>query len=127
MTIRRSLLILLACMMVSTPCAQEEEATPLTAEVELGAVNTSGNTDAQSINFRGEFDWGREQWEYGFLIDGLRSSGGRILAAHRFTTWATSTIAWMKIHSFSRDLLMKMIVSAAMTASQISRSTMVAV
>ena len=62
MTIHRSLLILLACMMISnTLAAQEEEATPLTAEVELGAVNTSGNTDAQSINFRGEFDWGREQ------------------------------------------------------------------
>ncbi|MGB0441761.1 MAG: DUF481 domain-containing protein, partial [Pseudohongiellaceae bacterium] len=85
MTLHRSLLSLLACMMVSnTLAAQEEEATPLTTEVELGAVNTSGNTDAQSINFRGEFDWGREQWEYGFLIDGLRSSQSGILAAQRF-------------------------------------------
>ena len=55
----RSLLTLIACTMISnTLTAQEEEATPLTTEVELGAVNTSGNTDAQSIHFRGEVDWG---------------------------------------------------------------------
>ena len=81
----RSLLTLIACTMISdTLTAQEEEATPLTTEVELGAVNTSGNTDAQSIHFRGEVDWGREQWEYGLLIDGLRSSQNGILAAQRF-------------------------------------------
>ena len=85
MTAYRSLLALLAWIMICSPlAAQEEEVEPLTAEVELGAVNTSGNTDAQSINFRGEFDWGREQWEYGFLIDGLRSSQSGILAAQRF-------------------------------------------
>ena len=81
----RSLLTLITCTMISnTLTAQEEEATPLTTEVELGAVNTSGNTDAQSIHFRGEVDWGREQWEYGLLIDGLRSSQNGILAAQRF-------------------------------------------
>ena len=81
----RSLLTLIACTIISnTLSAQEEEATPLTTEVELGAVNTSGNTDAQSIHFRGEVDWGRDRWEYGLLIDGLRSSQNEILAAQRF-------------------------------------------
>ncbi|HBW85105.1 MAG: hypothetical protein CMD92_05125 [Gammaproteobacteria bacterium] len=85
MTTQRSLFFLFAWMIVSNAlAAQEEETTPLRTEVELGAVNTSGNTDAQSINFRGEIGLSRKQWEYGFLMDGLRSSQNGVLAAQRF-------------------------------------------
>ena len=85
MSTHRSLLTLLFWMMICNDLAAEEgETRPVTTEVELGAVNTSGNTDAQSINFRGEVDWSRKQWEYGFLVDGLRSSQNGVLAAQRF-------------------------------------------
>ena len=119
----RSLLTLIACTMISdTLTAQEEEATPLTTEVELGAVNTSGNTDARA-SFPGRGGLGREQWEYGLLIDGLRSSHKRNSGAQRFTTSATNY--QLDENSFIQSrLLTRMIVSTAMTANQILRSVM---
>ena len=65
--------------------AQEEEETPsVTSEVELGAVYTSGNAEAESINFRGQIDWDRESWDYGFRVRALRSSQNNVLAAQRY-------------------------------------------
>ena len=61
--------------------AQEEDG--ISTEVELGAVVTTGNTENENVNFRGEIDWRRGDWEYGFLIDGFRSSQEDELAAQR--------------------------------------------
>lgn len=79
----KSLLILGALSLFSTAVMAQEEEPSLTTEVELGAVYTSGNAEAESINFRGEIDWDRGEWEYGFLIDGIRQSQNDVLAAQR--------------------------------------------
>jgi putative salt-induced outer membrane protein len=79
-----SLAILGALTLFSTAAVAQEEESGLTTEVELGAVYTSGNAEAESINFRGEVDWDRGDWDYGFLIDGLRQSQNDVLAAQRF-------------------------------------------
>ncbi len=63
--------------------AQAQEENGLSSEVELGAVFTSGNTENESINFRGEIDWRRDSWEYGFLLDGFRASQDDIRTAQR--------------------------------------------
>lgn len=61
--------------------AQEENG--LSTEVELGAIFTSGNTENESINFRGEVDWRRDAWEYGFFLDGFRASQNDMRTAQR--------------------------------------------
>ena len=66
----------------SNAIAQEEE-NGISTEVELGAVFTSGNTENESVNFRGELDWRRDAWEYGFLLDGFRASQDDIRTAQR--------------------------------------------
>ncbi len=65
----------------STISAQEENG--VSSEVELGAVFTSGNTENESVNFRGEVDWRRDAWEYGFLLDGFRASQDNVRTAER--------------------------------------------
>ena len=80
----KSLISLLAVGLVSMGAQAQEEESSLTTEVELGAVYTSGNAEAESINFHGEIDWDAGDWNYGFMLDGLRSSQNDVLAAQRF-------------------------------------------
>lgn len=77
-----SLLIAAAAMSLSPGVLAQEE-NGLSTEVELGAIFTSGNTENESINFRGEIDWRRDAWEYGFLLDGFRASQDDIRTAQR--------------------------------------------
>jgi putative salt-induced outer membrane protein len=77
------LIVLGAFTLFSTAIMAQEEESGLTTEVELGAVYTSGNAESESINFRGEIDWDRGDWDYGFLIDGLRNSQSDVLTAQR--------------------------------------------
>ena len=69
--------------------AQEEES-PFTAEVELGAVLTTGNTEDENINFNASVDYERNDWTFGASIDGFRSSKKNVLAAHRMYYVATA-------------------------------------
>ena len=74
-------LIVTSSLFAGSVCAQEENG--ISTEVELGAVITTGNTEDENFNFRGEVDWRSDAWVYGFLIDGFRSSRQDVLAAHR--------------------------------------------
>ncbi len=73
----------LGLMLVGTSLFAQEEENGISSEVELGAVFTSGNTENESVNFRGEVDWRRDAWEYGFLLDGFRASQDDIRTAQR--------------------------------------------
>ncbi len=78
-----ALVLPVALLLMSSPAAAQEEESPLTAEVELGAVVTSGNTDDENINFSAAVDYDSGSWLYGFSVDGFRSSKNNELAAHR--------------------------------------------
>jgi len=79
--ITSSAITILALLFAMSSHAQEDNG--LSTEVELGAIFTSGNTENESINFRGEVDWRRDAWEYGFLLDGFRASQNDIRTAQR--------------------------------------------
>ncbi len=70
--------------------AQEAE-DPLVTELELGAIFTSGNTENQNIKFKGTVTWLREAWEYGFSLEGFRSSEEDELSAQRVYGVADAT------------------------------------
>lgn len=78
-------LCLLSCLGSNSALAQESEGA-LSSEIELGAIFTSGNTKDQNIKFKGNVVYQHESWEYGFSIDGFRSSKDDVLAAQRFYT-----------------------------------------
>jgi len=73
--------IIISSLWAGSVLAQEEDG--ISSEVELGAVVTTGNTENENLNFRGEVDWRDGSWEYGFLIDGFRSSQEDRLTANR--------------------------------------------
>jgi putative salt-induced outer membrane protein len=61
--------------------AQEENG--ISTQIELGAIFTSGNTDDENIQFKGNVAWVQDSWEYGFSVDGFRSSKDGEVAAQR--------------------------------------------
>ncbi|MEQ8955572.1 MAG: DUF481 domain-containing protein, partial [Gammaproteobacteria bacterium] len=75
------LALVLAPLSFSTLAQQTEP--PLTTEIELGAVITTGNTDNENINFSAAVDYVRGDWDFGFSIDGLRSNKNNEVTAHR--------------------------------------------
>tara|TARA_R110001592_G_scaffold58501_4_gene177133 strand:- start:439 stop:1167 length:729 start_codon:yes stop_codon:yes gene_type:complete len=83
-------LCLLGCLGAHSVYAQETE-DPLSTELELGAIFTSGNTEDENIKFKANVMYLRESWEYGFSIDGFRSSKNNVLAAQRLYTVASAT------------------------------------
>lgn len=83
-------LCLLGCLSTQLAFAQESE-NPLSTEIELGAIFTSGNTEDQNIKFKGNVVYLREAWEYGFSVDGFRSSKNDVLAAQRVYTVGSAT------------------------------------
>lgn len=83
-------LSLLGCLGTSVAFAQEAD-DALSTEIELGAIFTSGNTEDENIKFKGSVVYLREAWEYGFSIDGFRSSKNDVLAAQRVYSVASAT------------------------------------
>ena len=73
--------ILVACLGNSAVFAQQQNG--INSEVQLGAVFTTGNTDNENINFRGEVDWRRNAWEYGFLLDAFTATQENVRTADR--------------------------------------------
>ncbi len=63
--------------------AEEEEDSPFGSEIELGAIYTSGNTNAENIQFRGAVDYSLDTWGIGLDIEGFRASTEDELEAHR--------------------------------------------
>lgn len=76
-----SLVGLVTLLLSITALAQEENG--ISTEVELGAVVTTGNSENENFNFRGEIDWRRDSWEYGFLVDGFRAVQNDVKTAQR--------------------------------------------
>lgn len=70
---------------------QAQETDGVSSELELGAIFTSGNTNDENIKFKGTVAWLRESWEYGFSLDGFRSSKDDELAAQRIYAVASAT------------------------------------
>ena len=83
-------LCLLTSLTSYSAFAQESDDT-LSTEIELGAIFTSGNTEDENIKFKGTIVYERESWEYGFTIDGFRSSKNDVLAAQRVYSVASAT------------------------------------
>lgn len=83
-------LCLLSCLSAHSAIAQEAE-DALTTEIELGAIFTAGNTEDENIKFKGSMVYLRESWEYGFSIDGFRSSKNDVLAAQRVYSVGSAT------------------------------------
>lgn len=83
-------LCLTLCLGAHSAFAQEIE-DPLSTEIELGAIFTSGNTEDQNIKFKLDMEYLRESWEYGFSVDGFRSSKNDVLAAQRVYSVGSAT------------------------------------
>lgn len=83
-------LCLLGSLGVQSAFAQESEDN-LSSEIELGAIFTSGNTEDENIKFKGNVVYIRESWEYGFSVDGFRSSKNNVLAAQRVYSVGSAT------------------------------------
>lgn len=81
---------LLSSLCTPSVFAQESESN-LSTEIELGAIFTSGNTEDQNIKFKSNVVWVQEAWEYGFSIDGFRSSKQDVLAAQRIYSVGSAT------------------------------------
>lgn len=76
--------LVVAFSLTATAAAQQAGPTWETeTEFELGAVYTSGNTEAENLRIGAEFDATREAWEYAVEFDGFRSSKDDELAAQR--------------------------------------------
>ncbi|MGB4249035.1 MAG: DUF481 domain-containing protein [Pseudohongiellaceae bacterium] len=73
------------------PAQAQETSDGVSTEIELGAIFTSGNTNDENIKFKGTVAWLRESWEYGFSLDGFRSSKEDELAAQRLYAVASAT------------------------------------
>ncbi len=69
--------------------AQEENA--LSTEIGVSAIFTSGNTEEENIKFNIGLEWVRDEWKYGFTMDGFRSSQEGDLSAQRLYNVATVT------------------------------------
>ena len=65
-----------------TPLNAQEDDT-WTREIELGALITSGNTEEESLNFAAAINFIREDWEYGFTVDGLYTSTDDVVKGQR--------------------------------------------
>lgn len=75
----RATALLLALLSSGAVFAQSD----ISSELELGAIFTSGNTEDENIKFKGLIDWERNRWDYGFSLEGFRSSKNNVLAAQR--------------------------------------------
>jgi len=82
-------LCLILSVNASSTLAQEDDT--LSTEIELGAIFTSGNTEDENIKFKGNVVYLKDSWEYGFSIDGFRSSKNDVLAAQRVYTVGSAT------------------------------------
>lgn len=76
-----TLITLLASLFCVLSFAQEENG--LNIQIELGAIFTSGNTEDENIQFGGNVNWIRDEWNYGFSIDGFRAATEGELTAQR--------------------------------------------
>lgn len=73
--------------------ASAQDDNGINTQLELGALFTSGNTEDESIQFKGSVDWIRDAWTYGLSVDGLRSSTSDLLTAQRFYYVANTNYA----------------------------------
>lgn len=85
-----AILCIAATFSAHSSFAQETESS-VSTELELGAIFTSGNTEDENVKFKGNVVWLRGAWEYGFSIDGFRSSKQNVLAAQRVYTVGSAT------------------------------------
>lgn len=76
----RVILALLVSLAGTSAIAQQGE---LDTQIELGAIFTSGNSEDENINFKGSINYGLNDWDYGFSVDGFRSSKNDTLNAQR--------------------------------------------
>lgn len=80
-----------------TTAAIAQQPNSITRELEVGALFTTGNTDEQSLNFAGNIAFTRNQWEYGFNLDGLYAASDDETKGQRFYGVANAN------YSFTED------------------------
>lgn len=84
---RSAAIPLLICSVLLSPALpaaeEEEDESPLNSEIEFGGIYTSGNTNDENIQLRGELNYALDGWDLGLSIDGFRSSKEDELAAQR--------------------------------------------
>ncbi len=76
--------LLLTLTIAPLSALAQESTNGVSSELELGAIFTSGNTEDENIKLKGSVAWLRDAWEYGFSLDGFRSSKDDVLAAQRW-------------------------------------------
>ncbi len=83
-------LLLASPLLFIAMAAQAQEEDSITREIELGALFTSGNTDEETLNFAAALLIDREDWNYGFTLDGLYASSDGEVKGQRIVAVASA-------------------------------------
>jgi putative salt-induced outer membrane protein len=78
-----NLLIITSALLIMSSASFSQDENGVNTELEFGAMATSGNTEDESINFKGRVEWIDDRWEYNFRLNAFRSSRQNQLAAQR--------------------------------------------
>jgi putative salt-induced outer membrane protein len=85
-----NLLISAAALFAASAVTYAQDENGISTELEFGAIATSGNTEDESINFKGQVGWIDDAWEYNFRVNAFRSSRQSQLAAQRVYSVASA-------------------------------------
>ena len=85
-----NLLIAAAATFACGSLAYAQDENGVNTELEFGALSTTGNTEDESISFKGRVEWINDKWEYDFSLNAFRSSRQGQLAAQRLYSVASA-------------------------------------
>ena len=85
-----NLLVTATAMLTIGSLAYGQDENGVNTELEFGAIATSGNTEDESISFKGRVEWIDDDWEYNFRLNAFRSSRQNQLAAQRVYSVASA-------------------------------------
>jgi putative salt-induced outer membrane protein len=97
-------IVILAAVMTSDVNAQEKSAEPAKTQepdpykgnVELGYVNTSGNTKTQTLNAKAKVEASYDKWRQTLQLEALNSSDNDVTTAERYTAALKSDYRFSK-------------------------------
>jgi putative salt-induced outer membrane protein len=87
---KSNLLLTAAALFAASNFAHAQDENGVNTQLEFGAIATSGNTEDESISFKGQVEWIDDKWEYNFRLNAFRSSRQSQLAAQRVYSVASA-------------------------------------
>lgn len=87
---KMNLLLAAGTLFAISSLSFSQEENGVDTELEFGALATSGNTEDESISFKGRVEWIDDAWEYNFSLNAFRSSRQSQLAAQRLYSVASA-------------------------------------